>query len=239
MEYSHDTEFCIVSFETETLDWCVLAQFHSGQLYSYPHIYIMHAHVANFDILCAAEIRNHGCVWVCVCVDRRLFQRLLHYTAPRLVDRTGGRLLYSLSLSRFVSFGFAHKCNQTGENREKERESTLHFAILLNGIVETHVKRCHLNICVYYRALRWVSFFTFYSTSTRQVLCVTGYGWLAVCLYVPSRRFVALYICTGFIVVCVRVQVRSELHSSRSVGLAGWLAGWWRFLHTHNTHTHI
>lgn len=84
-------------------------------------------------------------------------------------------------------------------------------------------------MCVSTSTSSGVFFSRFYNTNSRQVLCVTGYGWLVVCLYAPSRHFVALYICTGFIIVWVRVQARSELHSSRIAWLAGWLVAVWVF----------
>lgn len=188
--------------------------------------------IANSDILCAVWNLQTVNVWVCLRWSSiGLFHTVFSKGSTILllvwsIGRTDGWLFRSLSL------GYAYKCNQISESRERKKEKERNFSAL-HKFIEWH-RRTHANVgqnvdlepfeCVSVHIIEhlievFFSFFFFlllYNANTRQILCVAGYGWLAG-LFVCMRHLgISLHFI--FARVLLLCACKKRVAFSRTVG---------------------
>lgn len=200
----HDTEFRAMSFGTEHSNLCVLAQFHSANVYIRIILWYMHC----------------MCCWNPAVVNVWVF---LRWSSSVSCDFLKGSC-YNCS-----SFGRSNVLCIGWRGREIETNY-----IAVRNFIEWHrktaCKRWLGAIWMYCWAPHRVSLFFFaaslYKTNTRQVLCVADSG--LACLFVCA---ITTFRCTLYFarVHCCNVYAckKKWVAFGRSVvWLVGWLTGW-------------
>lgn len=182
----------------------------------------MHACVVNFDILRGVEIRNRECASVCVCVDRRLFLQRLYCSS---FGRSNGWTVDSRWLAHRMQLDWR-------ESVERKRDY-----IAVHRFIEWYRRNACKTLPFHYKCLRCRAprrVFFFSALQYEHTADFMRY-WLrlaccsSVCANTAFRCTLCIYM--GSYDVWVRVQARSELHSSRIAWLTGWLVA--VSIHTH------